>query len=191
VAIRNASKMSSPKRTVHQHSGFTLPELLVAIFIGSLVIVMAAQSLISHIQLSARSEAMMRSQDIMSRIQNLVDQDIQEARCVSVENSGNKLVLSITTWCNEAQNGTQVIYQSINNVLTRTGPAIDPTSGGIDLSSSPITSTVSSNISEFSASLNSAGSRGVTYSINVLDPSGFSFKQSKSTGGHLRSRLIN
>lgn len=189
--IKNASKSSNPRHIGYHHSGFTLPELLVAIFIGSIVIIMAAQSLISHIKLSARSEAMMRSQDIWSRIQNLIDQDIQEARCVSVENAGTKLVLSITAWCNEAQPGTQVIYQRINNTLTRTGPAIDPTSGGLDLSSSQITSTVSSNIKEFSAILNSADSRGVTYSINVQDPSGFSFKQSKSTGAHLRSRAIN
>lgn len=175
----------------NKYDGFTLTELLVTISIGSVVVIVAAQSLIAHIRLSARQEALMRSQDTWSRIQNLIDQDIQESRCASVDSVARKLSLSMTTWCGDTVDGNQIIYQLKNNNLIRTGPPIDPTSGSLDTTSTSTTTIVSGNISEFSPSLNSKGNYGVTYSINILDPSGFTFRKTKLTGGHLRSRVIN
>lgn len=186
---KNASSHTFNKNTVKGFSGFTLTELMIASAIGSIVVVLAAQSLIAHLRLSARSEAMMRAQDIWSRIYHLIDQDIQEASCIAVNTSTKVLTLTMSS-C-EMTNPSKVTYSLSNGSLQRVGPPVSPTDGTLDLSAAAITAQVAGNISEFSPSLNTAGNLSVNYSLNIEDPSGFSFQNAKTTATHVRSRIID
>lgn len=170
-------------------SGFSLTELIIASAIGSIGVVLAAQSLIAHLRLSVRAEALMRSQDIWSRIYHLIDQDIQEARCIAVNTSTKVLTLTMSP-CQVTSPST-VTYSLSNGYLQRVGPPVSPVDGTLDLSAAAITAPVAGNISEFNPSINTAGNLSVNYSFNIEDPSGFSFQNAKTTATHVRSRIID
>ena len=182
----NASKHKQPARS--RQAGFTLVELLATAVLGGILLVGAAELILSHVRFSARTEAMMRAQDVWTRIQFLMDQEIQEASCLSSTSSS-----SITLSLPPCGTGARTITYSLSGSnLIRTGPGINVADGSLDLSTATnSTATVARNISSFSASINSDGTEAVTYSLNISDPSGFQFSQAKTTGARTRSRIIN
>lgn len=172
--------------------GFSLTELLVAISIGSIVIVGAAQMLIGHIKSSANTEAMMRAQDTWARIQHLIDQDIQEAECLSTSTDNKTLTIELPP-CDNSTN-KKIIYTLDNEELTRTGPSIQ-SDGTLNTSISPASETVATHVSLFTVSVDQTRAPGssaiATYKFNTVDPTGFTFSSQKSTEAKSRSRVID
>ena len=184
MALKNGSKLLLRAR---ESMGFTLTELMITSLIGSIAIILAGQSLISHVRMSARSEATMRAQDTWSRIHHLIDQDIEEAQCIDVNTASKTLTLKMTS-CDS--NSVNVVYSFSGSSLTRNGPIINALDGTLDFSNLA-TSTVSDMVSDFTPTLNTGGNLSISYSLNILDPSGFTFPNSKTTETHVRSRIID
>lgn len=173
----------------HFHGpGFSLVELLISAMAGVVLLLGASQLLISHIQTSTRIEARLRLQDTWSRLQFLLDQEIQEARSASV--SGNTLTLQVPSGSSGA-NTSQIVYSynSSSKKLERSGPAINA-DGSLDFDNASTAPTVSGNISEFVPVLVDTGGQTVQYTISLSDPSGASYSDQASASIG-RPRIIN
>lgn len=164
--------------------GFSLVELLVVSVLGSIITIAAAQVLIGHIRSSVSTEAMLRAQDTWSRLQFLLDQEIQEAESFSA--TGTTLTLTMPN-----VNGVvdTITYTLSGTDLTRTGPNINTTNGALMPGTSQEAILVG-NVTEFAPVLSGTNNRTVTYTLNIRDPSGFSFRQSKSTAAQTRTRIL-
>ena len=190
--------MTKPNRQ-QQCSGFSLAELLVGVVIGSVLVIGAGQLLANHIQTSARLEGLLRSQEKWSRIQRIIDQDIQEAHCIVT--SGGSLVLKLPVSYSgsdgsllNACGSSAITYTLSNTTLQRSGPAISAIDGSLDESNMTSNVTVATNVTEFSVDSVSSSlesSPTVSYTFNVLDPSGYSFKSSKTSSARARTRIID
>lgn len=166
--------------------GFTLPELLIVSVIGGILLVSAAELILAHVRTSTRIEGKLRAQDVWTRVQFLLEQEIQESACSNA--SGSTLTLTLPP-CGEATSPT-ITYSLQGTNLIRTGPTIDSANGSLILNGATSTDTVASNVSAFSPS--TADGRNVAYQLNILDPSGFSFSsEGKSSSAQARSRIID
>lgn len=166
-----------------RQGGFTLVELLVVSVLGSVVTIAAAQVLISHLRASVATEGMLRVQDTWSRVQFLLDQEIQEAERITA--SGSTLTLTMPT----LEGITDTITYSLNaGNLIRNGPNINAADGSL-LPGTSSTDTLVGNVTEFEPEANTAN-RTVTYTLNIRDPSGFTFREAKTTGAHTRTRIL-
>jgi prepilin-type N-terminal cleavage/methylation domain-containing protein len=164
---------------------FTLPELLIVSVVGGLLLVSTAQLILAHVRTTTKIEAKLRSQDVWARVQFLLEQEIQES-CSST--GGRELTLTLPP-CGEITAPT-ITYSLDGTDLVRTGPKIDSTDGSLLLYDSFSTDIVASNVSSFTPS--SADGQNVSYQLNILDPSGFSFSgEGKSSSAQIRSRIID
>lgn len=166
------------------NQGFTLVELLVVSVLGSVVMIAAVQALIGHIRASAVTEAMLRSQDTWSRLQFLLDQEIQEAESLTAAGSTLTLTMPLVNGSRDS-----IIYTLSGTNLQRTGPNINAGSGAL-IPGTTGTATVVGNISEFTPLLSGSNNRIVTYTLNIQDPSGFKFRQAKTTAAQTRARIL-
>lgn len=169
-------------------SGFSLVELMVAALAGVVLILGASQILISHIQTSSRIEARLRLQDTWSRLQFLLDQEIQEARSASI--SGSSLTLKVPSGSSGSATVDVVYsYSSSTKQLNRSGPKIN-SDGSLDFALLDPASLVTSKVSRFAPVLNGSGNQIVEYTVSLIDPSGaaYSNRSSASIG---RPRIIN
>lgn len=176
------SRWQLPSRP--HNTGYSLIELLIAIMIGGLMITGAASMLIAHMQTSSRSEAVNRLQDSWSRIQFLLDQDIQEAIGTPSVNSCSSLTLAIPT----TAGGTDTITYDLSGTdLKRTGPDIN-SDGTLNFGTSR-TDLLMSNVTSFCPSLMDGE---VDYTLALRDASGVVYQnQSQPTGARSRSRVID
>jgi prepilin-type N-terminal cleavage/methylation domain-containing protein len=182
VVIKNGSNSNGQPAS----AAFTLPELLIVSVIGGILLVSAAQLILAHVRTTTRIEGKLRAQDVWTRVQFLLEQEIQESACSTA--SGSTLILTLPP-CGEATSPT-ITYNLQGTNLIRTGPTIDSANGALILDGSSSTDTVASNVSSFAPS--SADGRNVAYQLNILDPSGFSFSSAgKSSSAQTRSRIID
>lgn len=167
-----------------QNTGYSLIELLIAIIIGGLMITGAASMLIAHMQTSSRSEAINRLQDSWSRIQFLLDQEIQEAIGTARVNNCSSLTLAIPA----TSGGTDTISYDLSGTdLKRTGPDIN-SDGTLNFGTSR-TDLLMSNVTSFCPSLSDGE---VKYTLALRDASGVVYQnQSQPTGARSRSRIID
>ena len=174
--------------------GITIPELLVAIAIASILIVFAGQALIIQTRITSRSEATMRAQDTWSRIIGLIDQDIEEARCIKEpETSGTSLILSMSASCEDMLNDptlstVDVKYSFSDGALSRTGPPINPSDGSLDFSSDGL-DIVSDLVTDFKVTRITNFS--VNYELTLSDPIKDFTYPSRTATTHLRTRVID
>lgn len=167
-------------------NGFSLAELLVAIAVGSIVFLAAAQILISHIRTNARMEAMMRLQDHWSRLQFFLNQEVQEARGASA--SGSSLFLTIPNSDNPAQTQT-ITYALSGDTLTREGPAI-ASNGALIHGGGLVTHVVMRGVSSFTPLISAGGQQQVSFSISLTDPSGVTLTE-RGSAAVAKARIIN
>lgn len=78
---------------------FTLPELLIVSVIGGVLLVSAAQLILAHVRTTTRIEGKLRAQDVWTRVQFLLEQEIQESACSTA--SGSELTLKLPP-CDDA-----------------------------------------------------------------------------------------
>ena len=199
------TKNASKHLFITSSLGFSLTELLTAAAIGSIVIIGAAQMIVGHIKTSAQTEALMRAQDTWIRVQHLIDQDIQEAECLSTNASKDAITITLPP----CPSGNTITYEleadGEGKNLVRTGPPINQ-DGTLNLQANSRTDIVSNNIKTFSVEINipaeSQGEGGTssietgesaiaTYSFNITDPAGFSYGSAKTTRARPRIRVID
>lgn len=186
MVSKKTSRDLSGNRVNQPFQAFTLPELLIVSVIGSVLLVGAAQLILAHVRTTTRIEGKLRSQDVWSRIQFLLEQEIQESACSSAE--GSQLTLTLPP-CGEPTSPT-ITYSLKGTNLIRTGPTIDSADGSLILNGLSSTDIVAGNVSSFFPS--STDGRNVSYQLNILDPSGFSFSsEGKSSSEQTRSRIID
>lgn len=176
---------SQQARTNHQ--GFSLPELLIVIVIGGVLMTGAASMMISHMRSSARSEAILRLQESWSRVQFLLDQEIQEASGSPSSSTCNSLTLTIPNPTGSSSDLT-VTYALSGTNLQRTGPPVN-SDGSLDGTASSTTELVMSRVTSFCPTTNGGE---VNYSLALEDATGVTYQnQSQPSGASTRSRVIN
>lgn len=168
-------------------NGLTLPELLIAIAIGSIVLLAASEILTSHIRSSSRMEAIMRLQDSWSRLQFLLNHEIQEARGASVDSSG-ALILNIPDSTNPATLST-ISYRTAGTALQRFGPTIG-SDGSLIFNQASTTQVVLRGVSAFTPSLGNGGSQQVRFTVSLVDPTGVTLTQ-RGSATTADARIIN
>ena len=176
------------RHRAHQQ-GYTLVELLMVVVIGSVLMIGTATMLISHIQSSARMEGVMRLQEAWSRVQFLLDQEIQEARI----EAGSPSSVSCSSLTLKVPNATgpdgQITYsRSTDGVLKRSGPAVNA-DGTLNFDLQADNETVMRGVTSFCPSTNEGR---VTYTMGLSDPSGVTYQnQSNPSGARGRTRIID
>lgn len=181
-------KSSKSWNLLHQR-GFTLPELVVVVVIGSVLMISTASMLISHMQSSAKMEALMRLQEAWSRVQYLLDQEIKEGRISTTlptkTSCNNSISLTVP---NPMGSDGQITYShSADGVLKRSGPGVNA-NGTLDFANLK-NETVMRGVTSF-CSTNSDGM--VSYTMELQDARGMIYKNSSEpAGARSRSRIIN
>ena len=170
--------------------GFSLTELLMVVAIGSVLMLGTATMLISHIQSSAKMEGSMRLQEAWSRIQFLLDQEIQEARIESGSPSRvacTSLSLKIPNPTSGGSDGTITYSRSADNTLKRTGPAVNA-DGTLDFANQAADQVVMQGVTSFCPTITDGR---VTYTMALQDASGVTYQnQSNPSGARSRTRVI-
>lgn len=168
--------------------GFTLTELLMVVAIGSVLMLGTASMLISHIQSSARMEGTMRLQEAWSRVQFLLDQEIQEARIQSGSPSSVTCTSLSLTIPNPAGSDGAITYsRSADNILTRSGPVVDQ-NGRLDFSTQAEGEVVMRGVTSFCPTTSNGR---VSYTMALQDASGVTYQnQSNPSGARSRTRVI-
>lgn len=168
--------------------GFTLVELAMVVAIGSIIMLGTASMLISHIRSSAKMEAVMRLQEAWSRIQFLLDQEIQEARVqASSPSAVNCESLSLTIPNPTGSDGSIVYSISSDGVLSRNGPSVG-SDGTLDFSTTSSSATLMRRVRSFCPVVSDGR---VTYTLALDDASGATYQnQSQPSGARSRARII-
>jgi hypothetical protein len=123
--------------------GLTLPELLVAILVSSVIAIAAGAIVLDNIRITSKQDSILRLQENWNRIQFLIDQDMAEG-------SGSCFSGSTLTIYGVQGSGSNIIYSLVNNNLQRQGPRIN-SSGALDLSTND-TDIVADYVSTFEGS---------------------------------------
>jgi prepilin-type N-terminal cleavage/methylation domain-containing protein len=180
---------------IHQHplrrnqQGYTLVELLMVVVIGSVLMIGTASMLIAHIQSSARMEGLMRLQEAWSRIQYLLDQEIQEARL----EPGSPASVTCSSLTLKVPNPTgsdgQITYsRSTDGVLKRSGPSVNA-DGTLNFSLLADNEIVMRGVTSFCPTTSDGR---VTYTLGLSDPSGVTYQnQSNPSGARAKTRIID
>jgi len=166
--------------------GFSLSEVLIAVVVGSVLMSGAVSMLISHIGTTARFEALIRLQDGWSRVQFLLDQEIQEAIGTPTTVSCTSLSLEIP----DSSGGSDTVtYALSGTTLSRNGPQVSADDGTIVEGSEPSDQVVMTGVTSFCPTSDSGE---VDYTLALSDPTGVVYQnRSQPSGAHTRSRIIN
>lgn len=188
MEAKTLSKKIGWHKQIIGEPGFSLPELLVVSVVGSLILLGAVEIIASHTRTSTRMEAKIRTHDVWTRIQFLLDQEIQEAACTSATNAST-LVLSLPP-CSAPQD--TITYTLSGSNLLRTGPTVNTADGSLIFNTTS-TDVITSNLTPLNGfSVKTPDSRSAEYTLSITDPTGFSFtNQGKSSAGQTRSRIID
>lgn len=185
-------KMYNLRARSSEH-GFSLAELLIVVVIGGVLMTGAATMIISHMRSSARSEAIMRLQESWSRVQFLLDQEIQEASGSPSSTTCSSLTLTVPNPDVSGSNLT-ITYSLVGTELRRTGPPVNSDgtlNGKLDNDGRTPSSTeiVMTRVSSFCPT-SSGGD--VDYTLGLTDVTGVTYQnQSEVSGARTRSRIID
>lgn len=171
-------------------AGFTLTEVLIVSAVGLVALSAIVAVVISYVRSRERVEAVLQLQEQWSRLQFLLDREIQEAVPVTSSSSLSSTCGTITPILELEVPGqsTRIAYYLSGTDLRRCGPAID--------ASGNLTATVSdalvlSRVSSFSVDT-SSDSRRPTYSLSLSAANGVTYSnQSQASGSSFRARTIN
>jgi type II secretory pathway component PulJ len=179
----------APLPSIHKSQGmggFTLVEVLVASVVGTLLIIATTTIVVPQLRMHQRLEGRTRLQERWARVQFLLDNEIQEAHTVRVNN--NILELTIceplamdefyAINANRCSNGgsaatgtpgndATITYalDPSNQTLTRQGPSIDQR--GSLVINTPSSSVLATGVLVFAPE---ARSQSVTYTLSFRDP---------------------
>lgn len=181
-------KANPERANLHHAGGFTSTELVLVVAIGSLLMIGIASMLITQIQTSAKMHAGMRLQEAWSRIQFLLDQEIQEARSGSdTPAAGDCSSLTINIPNPTTSSEATIVYSRSGTALTRTGPPINA-DGTLNFATTSSTATVMSGVTSFCPTISNSQ---VTYTMQLTDPSGATYQnQSQPSGARGQARII-
>ena len=172
-------------RVRHQSLGYTLTELMIAAVVGSVLMMGAVSMIVSHTRTAARSEALIRLQDAWSRVQFLLDQEIQEAR-------GTPTIASCSSLSFDVPNDSNVLktitYSLSGTTLNRTGPRVLAT-GRLDNDVTDSNQVVMTGVTSFCPTQDTGE---INYTMTLRDATGVTYQnRSQPSGAHTRSRIIN
>ena len=192
--------MPSPRLTpprIHRRAGgYSLLELLLVSGMGLLLVAVVISVIDGHVRSRTSMEALMRLQDHWSRVQFLLEQDIQESQgSVATSNgcgSGSRQ-LTIQVPSDTATPAYITYYlksQSSGIELWRCGPAVKA-DGDLDFAT-PSDALVVRRVGAFSVNTSSSDPQRISYTLTLTDPSGATYtNQAQPSGGMSRSRVIN
>ncbi len=181
------NRTNNRRNTRCARQGFTLAELLMAIAIGSVLMLGTASMMISHIQAAAKSEAIQRLQEAWSRVQFLLDQEIQEASGNATSSTCSSLTLTVPNPDTSGSNMT-ITYALSGTDLKRTGPPIKD-DGTLNGTAASTTELVMSKVISFCPTTDAGD---VNYTLALQDASGITYRnKNQPSGAHTRSRVIN
>lgn len=159
--------------------GFTLPELLIATVLACLLMAALVAVVVGHVRSRGRMEAVMKLQDDWTRVQFLLDQDIEESIASSSAGAGT---LTLTV----AGTNQPINYYLSGTNLRRSGPTVtvtgelSPTATSDDL--------VAERVTSFVVTLEDTRP---SYTLTLTDPTGASYTNgTQPTGAMMRSRRI-
>lgn len=173
-------------KTRHSHRGFTLPELLIATALVGLLMTALVAVVVGHVRSRGKMEAVMKLQDDWTRVQFLLDQDIEESITSSSTGgcapSGSRLSLTV------AGTNQPISYYLVGTNLRRCGPTVTVTG---ELSPSATSDElVAEQVSSFVVNVDDP--QRPYYTLTLSDPTGASYTNgTQPTGTMMRSRRIN
>ena len=172
----------------HSRAGFTLTELVLVVGLGSLLMLCVASMITTQIQTSAKMHAGIRLQEAWSRIQFLLDQEIQEARVGSTTPAASNCSSLTINIPNPTTSGeATIVYARSGTVLTRNGPPINA-DGTLNFSTVSSAATLMSGVTSFCPTISSGQ---VSYTMELGDPSGARYQnQSQPSAARGQSRII-
>lgn len=170
------------------NQGYTLVELLIAAVLGLTVLMAVLQVIDSHVRSRTVMEALMRLQDQWSRVQFLMNADIEEGRPVAAGVSSGLCSTGSTVFTRERPEfSTRIRYYVTGTELRRCGPTIDRDGQLVDVSSDAL---VVRGVSNLSVDLSDP--QRPTFRFTLTDSSGTRYANSdKPSGETSRSRDIN
>lgn len=178
---RPKASVPAPTNTNEYVNGFSLTELVVAIFIASVTFFGASQLLIGHINSAARQESILRLQESWNRAQFLIDQDMDEGAGACFTNADTMTIFNV-----QGSNSNITYSVDESKSLLRTGPSINQ-NGSLDLSTPSGPIQVIQGVDIFSAINNpdpcnsSNASKKLEYNLSL----------SESRNGRILSRYSN
>lgn len=166
-------------------AGFTLPELLIATVLACLLMAALVAVVVGHVRSRRTMEAVMKLQDDWTRVQFLLDQDIEESIASSTASvcapSGAKLTLTV------AGTNQPITYYLAGTNLRRCGPAITVTGELSPTASSD--ELVAERVTSFEVDLSDP--QRPFYTLTLTDPTGAVYTNgTQPTGTMMRSRRI-
>jgi len=170
--------------------GYTLVELLLVSVLGTLIVLAVINVIESHVRSRTKLEALMRLQDHWSRVQFLIDADIEEGRRILSGSSGLCSATGTTLLTLEVPGFSQKIRYYLagsGNELRRCGPLIGVNG---ELQDVAFDSLVVRGVSDFFVDLSDA--ERPIYRFTLSDSSGVTYTNGREpTGDTFRSRVIN
>jgi len=170
-------------------AGFSLTELLIVSAVGVLALAAIIAVVLSYVRSRERVEAVLRLQEQWSRLQFLLDREIQE----SIPPTGAS---AVGAGCPAATPilqlevpgfSSRIVYYLSGSTLRRCGPAID---AGGNLISSVSDAAVMSGVSSFS--VDSSDAQRPSYRLSLIAPNGVTYSNSSQpSAASFRARTIN
>jgi len=166
-------------KRLHVRPGFTLTELLIITVLAGLMMMALVAVVVGHVRSRGKMEAVMKLQDDWTRVQFLLDQDIEESIESSSASAGT-LNLKV------AGTNQPISYYLSGSNLMRSGPTVtvtgelSPTATSVDL--------VAERVTSFVVTLEDTRP---SYTLTLTDPTGASYTNgTQPTGAMMRSRRI-
>lgn len=179
-------RLPASPRTRSGAAGFTLSELLLASALGLVLMGALVSMIVSHVRSRNRMETLLRLQDQWTRVQFLIDQDIQESRppAAGVQGCGSgdrRLVLEVPGFNN------RITYYLVGTDLWRCGPTIDANGTLVD---TPSDALMVRGVSRFEVNLDDP--QRPSYLLSLRDSTGIEYTNRREpSGATSRSRVIN
>ena len=165
--------------------GFTLPELLIGTVLAALLMAALVAVVVGHVRSRRTMEAVMKLQDDWTRVQFLLDQDIEESITSSnasgCASSGARLTLTV------AGTNQPITYYLEGTNLRRCGAAVTVTG---ELSPGATSDElVAERVTRFEVDLSDP--QRPSYTLTLTDPTGAAYTNgTQPTGAMMRSRRI-
>lgn len=180
----------SAHRGGRRTAAFTLIEVLIVSSVGLMALSAIVTVVVSYVRSRERVEAVLQLQEQWSRLQFLLDREIQEATPVSSASSVSSSCGKITPILELEVPGqsSRIVYYLSGTTLKRCGPAINASG---NLASSVSDAAVLVGVSSFSVDTSSDSQRP-TYSLSLKAANGVTYSnQSQPSAASYRARTIN
>ncbi|MFN5163692.1 MAG: hypothetical protein ACK5IA_17795 [Cyanobacteriota bacterium] len=190
-------RLNQLQRRRRRPQGYSLLELLLVTGMGLLLVTVVLSVIDGHVRSRTSMEALMRLQDHWSRVQFLLEQDIQESQGMVATSNGcgsGSRQLTIQVPSDTPATPAYITYYlktlSGGTELWRCGPAVKA-DGDLDFST-PSDALLVRRVGAFSVTTSSSDPQRISYSLTLTDPSGATYtNQAQPSGGMSRSRVIN